>query len=65
MKQIIFNILSQKNLLNKGYDIEDLYKAGIDNIILSIEYYYDKPYTCQSVLQELFQRGVLKKLKEI
>ena len=64
MKQIIFNILSQKNLLNKGYDIEELYKAGIDNIMLSIEYYHDKPYTCQSVLQELFQRGVLKKLKE-
>lgn len=39
MKQIIFNILSQKNLLNKGYDIEELYKAGIDNIILSIGFF--------------------------
>lgn len=41
-----------------------LYQAGINNIMRNIEYYHDKPYTCQSVIQELFERGVIEKIKE-
>ena len=64
MKQVILNILIQNNLDSKVYNIDKLYQAGIDNIINNIEYYYDKPYTCNSVLKELFERGVIKKIKE-
>lgn len=64
MKQVILNILIQNNLDSKVYNIDKLYKAGIDNIINNIEYYYDKPYTCNSVLKELFERGVINELKE-
>lgn len=65
MKQIILNILLQKNLQPNRYNMELLYQAGINNIVNNIEYYYDKPYTCNSVLSELFERGVLEKIKEI
>ena len=64
MKQVILNILIQNNLDSKVYNIDKLYQAGIDNIINNIEYYYDKPYTCNSVLKELFERGVINELKE-
>ena len=64
MKQIIINLLIQRNLELKRYNIDVLYQAGINNIINNIEYYYDKPYTCQSVLKELFERGVIEKIKE-
>lgn len=61
---MIINLLSKNNLDKKTYNIEVLYRAGLDNIIDNIEYYYDKPYTCQSVLKELFERGVIQKIKE-
>jgi hypothetical protein len=64
MKQIIINLLNQRNLEIKKYNLDVLYQAGINNILLNIEYYYDKPYTCQSVLKELFERGVIEKIKE-
>ena len=65
MKQIIINLLIQRNLEIKKYNIDILYQAGMSNIIRNIEYYYDKPYTCQSVIQELFERGVEEKIKEL
>jgi len=64
MKQIIINLLTQRNLEIKRYNLDVLYQAGMNNIIRNIEYYYDKPYTCQSVIQELFERGVVEKIKE-
>jgi hypothetical protein len=64
MKQIIINLLSQRNLEIRRYNLDVLYQAGINNILKNIEYYYDKPYTCQSVLKELFERGVIDKIKE-
>jgi len=65
MKQRIINILMEKNLDTKRYNIDILYNAGINNIVDNIEYYIDKPYTCESVLEELFKRGVLEKINFI
>jgi len=64
MRQIIINLLSQRNLEIRRYNLDVLYQAGINNILKNIEYYYDKPYTCQSVLKELFERGVIDKIRE-
>ena len=64
MKHLIFNLLNQYNFEKKNYNIDLLYKAGMENIMDNIEYYHDKPYTCQSVIKELFERGVMKKMKE-
>lgn len=64
MKQIIYKILIQRNLDVKRFNLESLYQAGIENIIINIEYYYDKPYSCDSVIKELFESGVISKIKK-
>lgn len=64
MKQIILNLLLQNNIESDRFNLEILYKAGMDNIMNNIEYYYDKPYTCNSVIKELFEKGVINKIKE-
>jgi len=64
MKQVIYNLLNQRNLEIQRYNIDALYQAGINNILKNLEYYYDKPYTCQSVFTELFERGVIEKILE-
>jgi hypothetical protein len=64
MKQKVYNILREKNLDINKYNIEILYNAGIRNIVNNIEFYYDKPYTCESVLKELFLRGVLEQIRK-
>jgi hypothetical protein len=55
----IQNLLKQKSLESK-LDIDILYQVGMKNVIDNIEYYFDKQYTCESVLKELFERGVNK-----
>lgn len=55
----IQTLLRQKSLESKQ-DIDMLYSAGMKNVIDNIEYYFDKPYSCESVLKELFERGVNK-----
>jgi hypothetical protein len=55
----IQTLLKQKSLESKQ-DIDMLYRAGMKNVIDNIEYYFDKPYSCESVLRELFERGVNK-----
>ena len=42
------------------FSSDELYKAGMENIKSQIEFYVDKTYTCESVIQELFIRGVRK-----
>ena len=64
MKQRILNILRERNLDIKRFNVEILYKAGINNIVDNIEFYIDKPYTCESVLEELFKRGVLEQIEK-
>jgi hypothetical protein len=55
----IQTLLKQKSLESKQ-DIDMLYRAGMKNVIDNIEYYFDKPYSCESVLRELFERGINK-----
>lgn len=64
MKQLIFIILDQRNLDSKKYNMEVLYQAGINNVYRHIEFYHDKQYTCQSVIKELFERGVIEKIEK-
>jgi len=58
-------LLTQRNLDINKFNIENLYKAGINKIIDNIEFYYDKPYTCESVLKELFNRGVMEEITKV
>jgi hypothetical protein len=54
---LIRKLINQKQLENK-YDAELLYQVGMRYVIENIEFYFDKPYTCESVLTELFERGI-------
>jgi len=65
MKEKIYILLTQRNLDINKFNIENLYKAGINKIIDNIEFYYDKPYTCESVLKELFNRGVMEEITKV
>jgi hypothetical protein len=57
-------LLDKKNVEYKNFPVERLYKAGMDNIRDNIEYYFDKTYTCESVLQELFVRGMISYIEK-
>jgi hypothetical protein len=59
MKQKVYNILREKNIDYKKFNIDTLGDAGINNIVNNIEFYFDKPYSCESVFKELFTRGVI------
>jgi hypothetical protein len=59
MIQKVREILFERNI-SQNYPIEVLYKAGMDNVKENIEFYFDKTYTCESVIKELFIRGVIK-----
>ena len=59
MKQKVYNILREKNIDYKKFNIDTLWDAGINNIVNNIEFYFDKPYSCESVFKELFTRGVI------
>ena len=65
MKEKIYVLLSQKNIDIKRFNIDKLYKAGINNIVNNIEFYYDKPYSCESVFKELFDRGVMEEITKV
>ena len=58
MIQKVKEILFERNI-SQNYPIEVLYKAGMDNVKENIEFYFDKTYTCESVIKELFIRGVI------
>lgn len=64
MKQMIYKLMLRNNIERGKVDIDLLYRAGIKNIIDNLEYYYDKPYTCESVLKELFESGVIDYLNK-
>lgn len=60
MIHMINKILYERNVENKkNIPIELLYKVGMDNVKNNIEFYYDKTYTCESVIKELFIRGII------
>jgi hypothetical protein len=59
MKHRLFEFLRERNITTDK-SVEDLYKAGMENVKSNIEYYFDKTYSCESVIKELFIRGVIK-----
>lgn len=59
MKHKIKELLLERNIEVENFPIETLYKVGIDNVRENIEFYYDKTYTCESVIKELFIRGIV------
>ncbi len=54
----------ERNLDISQFNIDSLCDAGMSNITRNVEFYYDKPYTCESVLKELFIRGVVDYIKK-
>lgn len=64
MKNKVYIILKEKNIDYRKFNIDILCAAGINSIMRNVEFYYDKPYTCESVLKELFTRGIIDYIKE-
>ena len=55
MEKYIITFLNQRNIESSRYDLNTLSKVGLEHVMKNIEYYFDKSYTCESVLKELFQ----------
>ena len=36
----------------------------MENVRDNIEFYFDKPYTCESVIKELFIRGIISYIEK-
>ena len=60
----IKELLDERNVESGNFPVENLYKAGMENVRNNIEYYFDKQYTCESVLQELFVRGMISYIEK-
>jgi hypothetical protein len=57
-------ILSERNVQIENFSTDVLYKVGMDNVKENIEFYFDKTYTCESVIKELFIRGVISYIEK-
>jgi hypothetical protein len=55
----IKQLLNERKVETKNFPVETLYKVGMDSVKNNIEFYFDKPYTCESVIKELFIRGII------
>lgn len=55
----IKQLLNERKVETKNFPVETLYKVGMKNVKQNIEFYFDKPYTCESVIKELFVRGII------
>ena len=64
MKQVIKELLSERNIESKNFHVDTLYKVGMENVRDNIEFYFDKTYTCESVIKELFIRGVVSYIEK-
>ena len=64
MKHKIKELLLERNVEIENLPIDTLYKVGMDNVKENIEFYFDKSYTCESVIKELFVRGIINYIKE-
>ena len=60
MKHLIPEILRERNLANENFSTDKLYQVGIEAVKSGIEFYYDKSFTCESVIKELFIRGIIE-----
>lgn len=58
MKHKLYQLLGERNIPYSGFSKEELYQIGLSNVRENIEFYYDKTYTCESVIQELFIQGI-------
>jgi hypothetical protein len=59
MKNMIKSLLIERNVEVKNFSYEILYKVGMENVRDNIEFYFDKTFTCESVIKELFIRGII------
>jgi hypothetical protein len=59
MKHMINSFLLERNVESKNFSDDILYKVGMDNVRNNIEFYSDKTFTCESVIKELFIRGII------
>jgi hypothetical protein len=64
MKHKIQELLVERHIEIGNFSIDTLYKVGIDNVRENIEFYYDKTYTCESVIKELFIRGIINYIEK-
>jgi hypothetical protein len=64
MKHKIKELLLERNVEIENLSIDTLYKVGMENVRENIEFYFDKPYTCESVIKELFIRGIISYINE-
>jgi hypothetical protein len=64
MKQLVKELLSERNIESKNFHVDTLYKVGMENVRDNIEFYFDKTYTCESVIKELFIRGVISYIEK-
>lgn len=63
MKYKLFEFLRERNIDSRNISADDLYRVGMENVKDNIEFYFDKTYSCESVIKELFIRGVIKHIE--
>jgi hypothetical protein len=59
----IKELLKQRNINTNDVPLDILYNVGMNNIKDNIEYYFDKKFSCDTVIPELFISGILEYLK--
>jgi hypothetical protein len=59
----IKELLDERNVRSENFPLEELYKVGMENVKDNIEFYFDKTYTCESVIKELFVRGIIQHIE--
>jgi hypothetical protein len=64
MKNMIKSLLIERNVEVKNFSYETLYKVGMENVRDNIEFYFDKTFTCESVIKELFIRGIINYIEK-
>lgn len=59
MNSVLYNLILEKGIKpSNSISYEKLYEIGMDNVKKNIDWYSDKPYTCESVIRMLFITGV-------
>jgi hypothetical protein len=64
MMHRIKEILLERDVSIENLPLDTLYKVGMDNVRENIEFYFDKTYTCESVIKELFIRGIVNYIQQ-
>lgn len=59
----IKELLKQRNINTNDVPLDILYNVGMNNIKDNIEYYFDKKFSCDTVIPELFISGIVDYLK--